>query len=104
MHILKYLDEIRPTDDIPEIKESASSAKKLEREEPILSIQCSREMKGMQNEIERHRVKIVFAVFTAAIILTTHLSINLRIANASVKISQSDMKAVTDFINKSVGS
>jgi DNA end-binding protein Ku len=37
MHMLKYLDEIRPTDDIPEIKEAASSAKKLEREELSLA-------------------------------------------------------------------
>jgi hypothetical protein len=56
----------------------------------------------MQNKIERHRVKIVFAVLSAAIILTTHLSINLRMANASVNLSQFDMKAVTDVINKSL--
>lgn len=37
MHILKYLDEIRPTDDITELKEAASSAKKLEREEISLA-------------------------------------------------------------------
>jgi DNA end-binding protein Ku len=37
MHILKFLDELRPTDDIPEIKESASSAKNLEREEISLA-------------------------------------------------------------------
>jgi DNA end-binding protein Ku len=37
MHILKYLDEIRPTDDIPEIKEAVSSAKKLEPEEISLA-------------------------------------------------------------------
>ena len=37
MHILKYLDEIRPTDDIAELKEAASSAKKLEREEISLA-------------------------------------------------------------------
>ncbi|HEY7108966.1 MAG TPA: Ku protein [Nitrososphaeraceae archaeon] len=37
MHVLKYLDEIRPTDDITELKEAASSAKKLEREEIALA-------------------------------------------------------------------
>lgn len=59
-------------------------------------------MKEMQKIIERHTVKIVFAVLGAAIILTTHLSINLRMANASVNLSQFDMKAVTDVINKSL--
>jgi hypothetical protein len=59
-------------------------------------------MKEMQKIIERHTVKIVFAVLSAAIILTTHLSINLRMANASVNLSQFDMKAVTDVINKSL--
>jgi hypothetical protein len=59
-------------------------------------------MKEMQNKIERHTVKIVFAVLSAAIILTTHLSINLRMANASVNSSQFDMKAVTNIINKSL--
>jgi hypothetical protein len=57
------------------------------------------EMKEMQNKIT---VKIVFVVLSAAIILTTYLSINLRMANASVNLSQFDMKAVTDTINKSL--
>ena len=59
-------------------------------------------MKEMQNKIERHTVKIVFAVLSAAIILTAHLSINLKMANASVNLSQFNMKSVTDDINKSL--
>jgi len=59
-------------------------------------------MKEMQNKIKKHRVNILFAVFTAAIILTTHLSIDVRMAHASVNVSQYDMKSVTDNINKSL--
>ena len=37
MHILRYLDEIRPTDDIPEITEAAKQRSKLEPEEISLA-------------------------------------------------------------------
>lgn len=37
MHILRYLDEIRPTDDIPEITEAAKQRGKLEPEEISLA-------------------------------------------------------------------
>jgi len=37
MHILRYLDEIRPTDDIPEITEAAKQRAKLESEEISLA-------------------------------------------------------------------
>lgn len=37
MHILRYLDEIRPTDDIPEITEAAKQRAKLEPEEISLA-------------------------------------------------------------------
>ena len=37
MHVLRYLDEIRPTDDIPEITEAAKQRSKLEPEELSLA-------------------------------------------------------------------
>ena len=37
MHVLRYLDEIRPTDDIPEITEAAKQRAKLEPEEISLA-------------------------------------------------------------------
>lgn len=57
-------------------------------------------MKEMQNKIERHEV--VFAVLSAALILTIALPVNLTKANAPVNSSQYDMKSVTDDINKSL--
>jgi hypothetical protein len=46
--------------------------------------------------------KILTAVLSAALILTTYLPVNLMMANASVNLSQFDMKSVTDDINKSL--
>jgi DNA end-binding protein Ku len=37
MHILKYLDEIRPTDEIPEMTEAIKQQTKLEPEEIFLA-------------------------------------------------------------------
>jgi len=37
MHVLRYLDEVRPTDDIPEITDSAKQRSKLESEEVSLA-------------------------------------------------------------------
>ena len=37
MHVLRYLDELRPTDDIPEITEAAKQRSKLEPEEISLA-------------------------------------------------------------------
>ena len=56
----------------------------------------------MQNKIEGHKVEIAFVVLSAAVILTTYLPANLMMANASVNLSQFDMKSVTDDINKSL--
>jgi hypothetical protein len=59
-------------------------------------------MKEMQNKIEGHKVEIAFVVLSTAVILTTYLPANLMMANASVNLSQFDMKSVTDDINKSL--
>jgi hypothetical protein len=59
-------------------------------------------MKEMQNKIEGHKVEIAFVVLSTAVILTTYLPVNLMMANASVNLSQFDMKSVTDDINKSL--
>ena len=56
----------------------------------------------MQNKIEGHKVEIAFVVLSTAVILTTYLPANLMMANASVNLSQFDMKSVTDDINKSL--
>jgi hypothetical protein len=45
MHVLRYLDEIRPTDDIPEITEAAKQRAKLESEEiPFFSSHKSKDL------------------------------------------------------------
>jgi hypothetical protein len=59
-------------------------------------------MKEMENKIEGHKVEIAFVVLSTAVILTTYLPVNLMMANASVNLSQFDMKSVTDDINKSL--
>jgi hypothetical protein len=59
-------------------------------------------MKEMQNKIEGHKVEIAFVVLSTAVILTTYLPANLMMANASVNLSQFDMKSITDDINKSL--
>jgi hypothetical protein len=59
-------------------------------------------MKEMPNKIKGHKVKIAFVVLSAAVILTTYLPVNLMMANASVNLSQFDMKSITDDINKSL--
>jgi hypothetical protein len=59
-------------------------------------------MKEMPNKIEGHKIKIAFVVLSAAIILTTYLPVNVPMANASVNLSQFDMKSITDDINKSL--
>ena len=56
----------------------------------------------MPNKIEGHKVEIAFVVLGAAVILTTYLPANLMMANASVNLSQFDMKSITDDINKSL--
>jgi DNA end-binding protein Ku len=37
MHVLRYLDEVRPTDEIPEITDAAKQGSKLESEEVSLA-------------------------------------------------------------------
>jgi gas vesicle protein len=59
-------------------------------------------MKEMPNKIERHTVEIVFALLSVVLILTTYLPVNLMMADASINLSQYDMKSVTDDINKSL--
>ena len=56
----------------------------------------------MPNEIVGHNVEIVFVVLITVVMLTTYLPVNLMMANASVNLSQSDIKSVTDDINKSL--
>ena len=56
----------------------------------------------MPNKIERHTVEIVFALLSVVLILTTYLPVNLMMADASINLSQYDMKSVTNYINKSL--
>jgi hypothetical protein len=57
-------------------------------------------MKETPNKIEGHKIKIVFVVLGAAIILTTYFPINVPMANASINLSQFDMKSITDILTK----
>ena len=56
----------------------------------------------MPNEFVGHKVEIGLVVLIVVVMLTTYLPVNLMMANASVNLNQSDMKSVTDDINKSL--
>ena len=110
--VLSGLREALSQDDIADKEEWF----KFKKKENILDSEKSREgtkqdvdrvlkpgvMKEMPNKIERHTVEIVFALLSVVLILTTYLPVNLMMADASINLSQYDMKSVTDDINKSL--